>query len=63
MTDLIPKEILFGNPVKSKPELSPDGKQIAYLAPVDNVLNIWVKTIGHEDDRVVTKEKHRSIIT
>ncbi len=63
MTDLIPKETLFGNPVKSKPELSPDGKQIAYLAPVDNVLNIWVKTIGHEDDRVVTKEKHRSIIT
>ncbi len=62
MTELIPREILFGNPVKSKPEISPDGKQIAYLAPVDNVLNIWVKTIGHEDDRVITKEKHRGII-
>jgi len=63
MTDLIPKEILFGNPVRSNPELSPDGKQISYLAPVDNVLNIWVKTIGLEDDRVITREKHRSIIT
>ena len=63
MTELIPKGILFGNPVKSKPEISPDGKQIAYLAPVDNVLNIWIKTIGLEDDRVITKEKYRGIIT
>ena len=63
MTELIPGEILFGNPVKSRPEISPDGKQIAYLAPVNNVLNIWVKTIGLEDDRVITKDKHRGINT
>ncbi|MHC4558632.1 MAG: S9 family peptidase [Planctomycetota bacterium] len=59
--ELIPREILFGNPVKSSPQVSPNGKMMAYLAPVDNVLNVWVKTIGKEDDRVVTKDDDRGI--
>jgi len=54
--ELIPREVLFGNPVKTNPRISPDGKMMAYLAPVKNVLNVWVKTIGKEDDRVVTKD-------
>jgi dipeptidyl aminopeptidase/acylaminoacyl peptidase len=58
---LIPREVLFGNPVKSSPKISPDGKMMAYLAPVDNVLNVWVKTIGKEDDSVVTKDDNRGI--
>jgi dipeptidyl aminopeptidase/acylaminoacyl peptidase len=60
-TKLIPKEVIFGNPVKASPEISPDGKRIAYLAPVDNVLNVWVRTAGLEDDRVVTKDTLRGI--
>src|SRR5262245_10099433 len=43
---LIPREKLFGNPVKASPQISPDGKRLAYLAPQDGVLNVWVKTIG-----------------
>ncbi len=62
-TKLIPREILFGNPVKKSPRISPDGKCIAYLAPVNNILNIWVKTIGSEDDRVITDDKKRSIVS
>lgn len=58
---LIPREVLFGNPVKTNPLISPDGKMMAYLAPVKNVLNVWVKTIGKEDDRVVTKDTDRGI--
>ena len=58
---LIPREVLFGNPVKSSPKISPDGKMMAYLAPVDNVLNVWVKTIGKADDRAVTEDKIRGI--
>ena len=58
---IIPREILFGNPVKRSPRISPDGKKIAYLAPVNNILNIWVKTIGTDDDRVVTKDEKRNI--
>jgi dipeptidyl aminopeptidase/acylaminoacyl peptidase len=39
---LIPRKILFGNPDKAMVTLSPDGAQIAYLAPRDGVLNVWV---------------------
>ena len=58
---LIPREVLFGNPVKTSPQISPDGKRLAYLAPAKNVLNVWVKSIGREDDRVVTKDDNRGI--
>jgi dipeptidyl aminopeptidase/acylaminoacyl peptidase len=58
---LIPRTVLFGNPVKASPKISPDGKMMAYLAPVNNVLNVWVKTIGKADDKAVTKDKIRGI--
>ncbi len=61
-TGLIPRTILFGNPDKASPELSPDGKQLAFLAPVDGVLNVWV---GPVDDpsaaKPVTKDTSRGI--
>ena len=46
-TQIIPREVLFGNPDKESPLLSPDGTRISYLAPVDGVMNIWV---GPADD-------------
>jgi len=58
---LIPKETLFGNPEKVQARISPDGARMSYLAPNDGVLNIWVKTIGKDDDRVVTKDTYRGI--
>ncbi|HKE20221.1 MAG TPA: S9 family peptidase [Kofleriaceae bacterium] len=58
---LIPREVLFGNPVKTSPALSPDGKRLAYLAPDQGVLNVFVKTIGKDDDKVVTADKLRGI--
>jgi len=61
LNELIPRKVLFGSPVKVQPKISPDGKKIAYLAPVNNLLNIWVRTIGENDDRVVTKDEKRSI--
>ncbi len=39
---LIPREVLFGNPDKTGPQLSPDGSQILFIAPVQGVLNVWV---------------------
>src|SRR5262249_41356848 len=39
---LIPRKLLFGNPTKASPQISPDGKQLAFLAPDDkNVLQVW----------------------
>lgn len=59
---LIPREILFGNPVKASPRISPDGIHLAYLAPSDKgVLNVWVRTIGKIDDAQVTNDTHRGI--
>jgi dipeptidyl aminopeptidase/acylaminoacyl peptidase len=59
---LIPREILFGNPVKAAPRISPDGTHLAYLAPSDKgVLNVWVRTIGKEDAAQVTNDTHRGI--
>jgi len=59
---LIPREVLFGNPDKAMARISPDGKKISYLAPVDGVLNVWV---GPTDDpaaaRPVTDDKGRGI--
>ena len=39
---LIPRSVLFGNPDRMSPTLSPDGTRIGYVAPEDGVLNIWV---------------------
>jgi dipeptidyl aminopeptidase/acylaminoacyl peptidase len=59
---LIPRDILFGNPERTSPELSPDGKRLAWLAPdTNNVLQVWVKTVGKEDDKIVTADKKRGI--
>lgn len=41
-TVLIPRSVIFGNPERSAPSISPDGKQVAFLAPLDGVLNVWV---------------------
>ncbi len=58
---LIPREILFGNPDKASPQVSPDGKLMAYLAPHDDVLNVWVGTVGQDDYRPVTNDTDRGI--
>jgi dipeptidyl aminopeptidase/acylaminoacyl peptidase len=61
---LIPRDILFGNPEKLAPQISPDGKRLAWLAPdKQNVLQVWVKTVEKNDDKVVTADKKRGIRT
>jgi dipeptidyl aminopeptidase/acylaminoacyl peptidase len=39
---LVPRAVLFGNPDRAFVTLSPDGVHLAWLAPVDGVLNVWV---------------------
>jgi len=59
---LIPREILFGNPERTSPRISPNGKYLAYLAPdQNNVLQVWLRTVGQEDDRQLTADKKRGI--
>ena len=59
---VIPRDVLFGNPERSQPRLSPDGQRLAWLAPdKKNVLQVWVKTVGKDDDKMVTADKKRGI--
>lgn len=58
---LIPREDLFGNPEKVSPNISPDGSRLAYLAPDEGVLNVWVRTVGRQDDRAITRDRKRGI--
>lgn len=60
-SSVIPREVLFGNPERFNPKISPDGKKLAFCAPVDGVLNIWVKTIGQNDDETITHDRKRGI--
>ncbi len=59
---LIPRKVLFGNPDKSSPSISPDGKRLSYLAPVDGVMNVWVGPAERPDEaKPVTHDKKRGI--
>jgi dipeptidyl aminopeptidase/acylaminoacyl peptidase len=67
MVDLIPRSVLFGNPERTSPQLSPDGSALAWIAPRDGVLNLWVAPAGGESGvdwtaaRPVTEDTDRGI--
>ena len=59
---LIPREILFGNPKRANPQLSPDGKHLAYIAPDDkNILQVWLREVEREEAKKLTNDKKRGI--
>lgn len=61
-TKMIDRELFFGNPDKAGVTLSPDGKHVSYLAPLDGFLNVYV---APADDpaaaTAVTADKKRGI--
>jgi dipeptidyl aminopeptidase/acylaminoacyl peptidase len=60
--ELIPRQTLLGNPFRSSAQLSPNGTRIAFLAPREGVMNVWVAEIGTPDQAVaVTAERVRPI--
>ncbi|HEY9157057.1 S9 family peptidase [Candidatus Binatus sp.] len=59
---LIPRDTLLGNPERANPHIAPDGKRLAWLAPDEHeILQVWVRTVGQHDARVVTADKRRGI--
>src|SRR6202050_4994415 len=69
MVELIPRQVLFGNPERVSPRISPDGTRLAWIAPSDGVLNVWVAPANPGKDqgidwsvaRVVTDDSDRGI--
>jgi dipeptidyl aminopeptidase/acylaminoacyl peptidase len=60
--DIIPRKVLFGNPDRVSVTLSHDGKYIAYIAPLEGVLNIWIAPSDKPSDaRAITQDKGRGI--
>lgn len=59
--EIIPRQILFGNPEKANPQIAPTGEQLSFIAPVNNVLNVWVGDLRSENYRPVTKDTDRGI--
>lgn len=60
--ELIPRKVLFDNPDKAALRISPDGKHISYLAPVNGVLNVWVAPKDNPENAVaVTNDSLRGI--
>jgi dipeptidyl aminopeptidase/acylaminoacyl peptidase len=66
MVELIPRTVLFGNPERVTPHISPDGTRLAWIAPHEGVLNAWVAPIGAsgvdwDSATVVTADTDRGI--
>ena len=61
-SSLISRDLLFGNPDKITTRISPDGSKLAFLAPKEGVINVWV---GQADSpktaKPVTNDTSRGI--
>jgi dipeptidyl aminopeptidase/acylaminoacyl peptidase len=59
---LIPRRLLFGDPGRFIVRISPDGRRVAFLAPVDGILNLWVGPIDDvEAARPLTRVTDRDL--
>ncbi len=58
---LVPRQVLFGNPERTSARVSPDGRRLAWIAPDEGVLNVWVGAIGDDRGRPVTRDRDRGI--
>ena len=60
---LIDREIFFGDPEISGAKISPNGKHITFMKPLNNIRNIWIKERGEsfEQARPLTADSTRPV--
>ena len=60
---LIEREVFFGNPEISGGQLSPDGRWVSFVKPLDGIRNVWVKGIDEpfEAARPMTADSLRPV--
>ncbi|MGE2713955.1 S9 family peptidase [Mycolicibacterium litorale] len=61
LPELITVEEFFRPPVRAGATISPDGTRIAYLAPWNGRLNVWVENLDGSGTRCVTADDNRSV--
>jgi dipeptidyl aminopeptidase/acylaminoacyl peptidase len=63
MPPLVDRELFFGNPEIAGAQISPDGKYIAFIKPLKDVRNVWVKGVDEPFDKAkpLTDEAKRPI--
>jgi dipeptidyl aminopeptidase/acylaminoacyl peptidase len=66
MAELIPRRVLFGNPERISPSISPEGTRLAWIAPHQGVLNVWLAPVSGDGvdwpaAQVVTNDTDRGI--
>ena len=60
--NLVDRAIYFGNPERSQGRISPDGKNVSWLAPRDGVMNIWVTPADDlSKGKFITNDSYRGI--
>jgi len=60
--ELIPRDALFGNPERAAVQISPDGRYLSWVAPLDGVMNVWVAPADDPGKaRAITQDKARGI--
>ena len=61
-SSLLPRQLIFGNPDRTGPRISHDGKRIGWIAPKDGVLNVFVAPVDDlSKAKPVTDSKVRPI--
>ncbi len=60
--DLIPRQVLYGNSERNVAAVSRDGRRLAFLAPVDGVMNVWVSPLHAIEEAIaITSDTERGI--
>ncbi|MGY1426138.1 S9 family peptidase [Lysobacter sp. A289] len=60
--ELITRDALFGNPERAMVMISPDGKTLSWVAPVEGVMNVWVAPADNPGEaRAITDDTARGI--
>jgi dipeptidyl aminopeptidase/acylaminoacyl peptidase len=60
---LIDREVFFGNPEYAGAQISPDGRFISFIKPLDGTMNVWVKGFEEPFDaaRPLTNDQARPV--
>ena len=62
-TPLIDRELFFGNPEYAGAQISPDGKYVSFVKPLNGTLNVWVKGVDEpfSSARPMTNDQARPV--